>query len=73
MKWQRRVVTAEEEVDLDAVRVVRQLCVAGVAFVGVYPPLEVMEQTLSVVVVTEGAPLEVVCVCLVGLGRTWWL
>ena len=37
MKWQRRVVTAKEEVDLD---VVQQLCVAVVAFVGVYPPLE---------------------------------
>ena len=73
MKWQRRVVTAEEEVALDVVRVVRRLCVTVVAFVGVYPPLEVMEQTLSVVVVTEGAPLEVVCVCLEGLGQMWRL
>ena len=70
MKWQQRVVTVEEEVVLD---VVRRLCVAVVAFVGVYPPLEVMEQPLSVVVVTKGAPLEVVCVCLVGLRRTWWI
>ena len=62
------MLTSEEEVVLD---VVRQLCVAVVAFVGVYPPLEVMERPLSVVVVTKGAPLEVVCVCLVGLGRTW--
>ena len=37
MKWQRRMLTSEEEVVLD---VVRQLCVAVVAFVGVYPPLE---------------------------------
>ena len=70
------MVTAEEEVVLD---VVRSLCVAVVAFVGVYPPLEVylplevMERPLSVVVVTKGAPLEVVCVCLVGLGRMWRL
>ena len=65
MKWQRRVVTAEEEVVID---VVHRLCVAVVAFVGVYlplevyPPLEVMERPLSVVVVTKGAPLVVVCV-----------
>ena len=73
MTWQRRVVTAKEDVALDVVRVVRRLCVAVVAFVGEYPPLEVMERPLSVVVVTEGAPLEVVCVCLVGLGWTWRL
>ena len=42
MKCQRRVVTAEEEVDIDVVRVVRRLCVAVVEFVGVYPPLDVM-------------------------------
>ena len=70
MKWQRRVVTAKEEVDLD---VVQRLCVAVVSFVGVYPPLEVMERPLLVVVVAEGEPFEVVCVCLVGLGRTWRL
>ena len=70
MNWQRCVVTAEEEVDLD---VVRRVCVAVVAFVGVYPPLEVMERPLLVAVVTKGAPLEVVCVCLVGLRRTWRL
>ena len=67
------MVTVKEEVDLDVVRVVRRLCVAVVEFVGVYPPLEVMERPLSVVVVTEGAPLEVVCVCLVGLRWTWRL
>ena len=67
------MVTVKEEVDIDVVRVVRRLCVADVAFGGVYPPLEVMEQPLSVVVVTEGAPLEVVCVCLVVLRRTWRL
>ena len=60
------MVTAKEEVDLD---VVRRLCVAVVAVVGVYTPLEVMERPLSVAVVTKGAPLEVVCVCLVGLRR----
>ena len=70
MNWQRCVVTAEEEVDLD---VVWRVCVAVVAFLGVYAPLEVMERPLSVVVVTVGATLEVVCVCLVGLGRTWRL
>ena len=70
MNWQRCVVTAEEEVDLD---VVRRLCIAVVAFVGVYPPLEVMERPLLVAVVTKGAPLEVVCVCLVGLRRMWRL
>ena len=70
------MVTSEDEVVLD---VVRRLCVAVVAFVGVYPPLElyppleVMELPLSVVVVTKGAPLEVVCVCLVGLWRMWQL
>ena len=62
MDWQRGVVTAKEEVDLD---VVRRVCVVVVAFVGVYPPLEVMEQPLSVAVVMKGEPLEVVCVCLV--------
>ena len=70
------MVTVKEEVVLD---VVQLLCVAVVAFVGVYPPLEiyppleVMERPLSVVVVTKGAPLEVVCVYLVGLGRMWRL
>ena len=49
--------TAEEEVDVDLVRVVRRLCVAVVVFVGVYPPLEVMERPPSVVVVTEGGTL----------------
>ena len=68
MNWQQCVVTAEEEVDLD---VVRRVCVAVVAFVGVYPPLEVMERPLLVTVVTKGAPSEVVCVDLVGLRRTW--
>ena len=67
------MVTAEEGVDLDVVRVVRRLCVAVVAFLGLYPPLGVMERPLSVVVVTKRAPLEVVCVCLVGLGRMWRL
>ena len=70
------MVTAKEEVVLD---VAWLLCVAFVACVGVYPPLElyppleVMERPLLVVVVTKGAPLEVVCVCLVGLGRMWRL
>ena len=64
------MVTAKEEVDFD---VVRQLCVLVVAFVGVYPPFEVMERPLSVAVVTKGSPLEVVCVCLEGLKRTWRL
>ena len=73
MKWQRCVVTAEEGVTLDVVCVVRRLCVTVMAFVGVYPTLEVMELPLLAVVVTEGAPLEVVCVCLVGLGRMWQL
>ena len=62
MNWQRCVVTAEEEVDLD---VVRRLCVAVVAFVGVYPPLEVMERPLLVAVVMKGAPLDSRC-----LGRS---